>query len=92
MIRIYTAPSCPYCIRAKMYLQKKDIAEYEEIDISLNDEDRAQMVELSGGRKTVPQIFIHGTHVGGYDDMVALDKAGGLDALLAQQEREEPNA
>lgn len=80
-IEIYTKFLCPYCTRAKALLTKKGAA-FEEVDISMGGPLRAEMVERSGGRVTVPQIFIGGTHVGGSDDLAALERAGKLDALL----------
>jgi len=80
-IEIYTTPFCPYCIAAKELLQRKG-AQFVEIDIARDRALRAQMVERAGGRMTVPQIFIGETHVGGCDDLYALEDAGGLDPLL----------
>ena len=79
-ITIYTAPTCPYCTAAKTLLRNKQ-AGFTEIDVSTRPELREEMVSRSG-RRTVPQIFIGSTHVGGYDDLAALDGAGKLDALL----------
>ena len=81
-IEIYTTPTCPYCHAAKALLAEKG-ADYTEITV-LDPELRAKMTERAHGRRTVPQIFIGDTHVGGYDDMAALDRRGGLDPLLAQ--------
>lgn len=81
-ILIYTTPVCPYCVRAKSLLKQKGVTEYKEIDVSGDAAIRDAMVERAGGRRTVPQIFIGETHVGGYDDLAALDKSGKLDALL----------
>ena len=81
-IEIYTTPTCPYCHAAKSLLREKG-ADYTEITV-LDPELRAKMTERAHGRRTVPQIFIGDTHVGGYDDMAALDRRGGLDPLLAQ--------
>ena len=81
-IEIYTTPTCPYCHAAKTLLREKG-AEYTEITV-LDSELRAKMTERAHGRRTVPQIFIGDTHVGGYDDMAALDRSGSLDPLLAQ--------
>lgn len=80
-IEIYTTPYCPYCIAAKELLRRKG-ADFIEIDVARNGDLRARMVERAGGRMTVPQIFIGPTHVGGCDDLYALDEAGGLDPLL----------
>lgn len=77
---IYSTRVCPYCVRAKDLLTRKGVA-YREISAE-DDEVRAAMIEKAGGRRTVPQIFIGQTHVGGFDDLYALDKAGKLDALL----------
>ena len=81
-IEIYTTPTCPYCHAAKALLAEKG-ADYTEITV-LDPELREAMMQRANGRRTVPQIFIGETHVGGYDDMAALDRAGGLDQLLAQ--------
>lgn len=81
-IEIYTTPFCPYCHAAKALLSNKGVA-FEEFNVT-NPDDRAQMTQKANGRRTVPQIFIGDTHVGGYDDMAALDRAGKLDPLLAQ--------
>lgn len=81
-VEIYTTPICPYCLAAKRLLQKKGVA-YSEIDVSRDPGLRAAMTERAGGRRTVPQIFVGGTHVGGCDDLYALDEAGKLDPLLA---------
>ena len=81
-IEIYTKFLCPYCTRAKALLAAKGLA-FEEIDISTGGPRRTEMLERSGGRQTVPQIFINGTHIGGCDDIHALDRAGKLDAMLA---------
>lgn len=78
---MYTKPGCPYCLRAGMLLKSKGAA-YEEILASGDPARRAEMVERSG-RNTFPQIFIDGRHIGGCDDLVALDARGGLDPLLA---------
>ena len=81
-IEVYTTPFCPYCVAAKELLSRKG-AKFVEINVAGNRELRTQMVERAGGRTTVPQIFIGGTHVGGCDDLHALDDKGGLDPLLA---------
>ena len=80
-IIIYTKAFCPYCVRAKRLLDAKGAA-YAEIDITLGGPKRQEMLARSNGRTTVPQIFIGDTHVGGSDDLTALDRAGKLDALL----------
>lgn len=79
-IDIYTKATCPYCHRAKALLQSKG-AEYNELPIDGNAEKREEMIQRSG-RTTVPQIFIGGQHIGGCDDLFALDARGGLDPLL----------
>jgi len=79
---IYTKQTCPYCIRAKQLLDAKG-AKYEEIRIDLQPERREEMINRSGGRSTVPQIFIGATHVGGCDDLHELEEDGVLDKLLA---------
>ena len=81
-IEIYTKFLCPYCSRAKALLDAKG-ATYEEIDITMGGEKRTEMLARSNGGMTVPQIFIGETHVGGCDDLVALNAAGKLDPLLA---------
>ena len=80
-ITIYTTPFCPYCTAAKQLLTRKG-AGFVEIDVARDPSRRAEMVERAMGRRTVPQIFIGAAHVGGFDDMAALDRAGGLDPLL----------
>ncbi|MGB3069988.1 MAG: glutaredoxin 3 [Ottowia sp.] len=79
-VKMYATGTCPYCIRAKQILKAKG-AQIEEIRVDLDPSQRAVMTELTG-RRTVPQIFIGSTHVGGHDDLVALDARGGLDPLL----------
>ena len=79
---MYTTQVCPYCLRAKALLKARGVAAIEEIRIDLDPAARNAMVELTG-RRTVPQIFIGSTHVGGCDDLVALDQRGGLMPLLA---------
>ncbi|MDZ4087710.1 MAG: glutaredoxin 3 [Tabrizicola sp.] len=81
-VEIYTTPFCPYCHAAKRLLQKKGVA-YAEIDVSQDPDLRAKMTQRANGRRTVPQIFIGGQHVGGSDDIHALDHAGKLDPMLA---------
>jgi glutaredoxin 3 len=83
-VEIYTTPFCPYCLDAKALLKKKNVA-FTEIDVSRDREQRRKMTERANGRTTVPQIFIGTTHVGGCDDLYALDGAGGLDPLLNGQ-------
>jgi glutaredoxin 3 len=81
-VTIYTTNLCPYCARAKALLQKKGVA-YDEIDVSYDPAERQRMTERAHGRRTVPQIFIGETHVGGSDDLHELDRQGKLDPLLA---------
>ncbi len=81
-IEIYTTPTCPYCIAAKRLLAEKGAA-FEEISVAGDPDGRRAMSARAGGRTTVPQIFIDGKHIGGCDDLYALDGAGGLDPLLA---------
>ena len=81
-IEIYTTPFCGYCARAKGLLDAK-VAAYEEMDVMMDDKKRAEMRERSQ-RTTVPQIFINGQHIGGSDELAALERAGKLDPLLAQ--------
>jgi len=80
-IVIYTTPFCPYCLRAKRLLAQKG-ATFEEIDVSGDWEARAKLVQKAGGLTTVPQIWIGDAHVGGSDELYALERAGKLDALL----------
>jgi glutaredoxin 3 len=80
-IRIYTAMLCPYCSRAKQLLKQKG-ARFEEIDLTMRPKQRAELAVKAGGRTSVPQIWIGNTHVGGCDDLSALDAAGKLDAML----------
>lgn len=81
-IEIYTTPLCGYCHAAKRLLTQKGAA-FTEYDVSRDADLRARMVDRAGGRRTVPQIFIDGRHIGGCDDLYALDGKGGLDPLLA---------
>lgn len=80
-VTIYLSPFCPYCKWAKQLLSRKDVT-FSEIFTDGNPEKFDEMVERSGGRVTVPQIFVGDVHVGGYDDMAALDRRGELDPLL----------
>ena len=80
-VEIYTNPMCPYCWRAKRLLGSKGV-EFVEVDIWQEPSRREEMIRRAAGRYTVPQIFIDGRHVGGSDDLHALDRAGGLDPLL----------
>ena len=81
-VKMYTTAVCPYCIRAKQLLKSRGVAEIEEIRIDERPAERERMMALTG-RRTVPQIFIGATHVGGCDDLIALDRSGGLAPLLA---------
>lgn len=81
-VEIYTKFTCGFCARAKGLLDQKGVA-YEEYEISMGGPKRTEMLERANGRTTVPQIFINGTHVGGSDDLAALERDGKLDALLA---------
>ncbi|HMH64553.1 MAG TPA: glutaredoxin 3 [Rhizomicrobium sp.] len=81
-VRIYTTPICPYCARAKSLLKKKGV-DVEEIDVFMDAGAREEMEAKSGGGRTVPQIFIGDTHVGGCDELYGLEKEGKLDPLLA---------
>ena len=81
-VEIYTTPWCPYCIAAKRLLNAKGVA-FEEIDVSRDPGKRQEMMTRAKGRHTVPQIFVGSTHVGGCDELHALDHRGGLDPLLA---------
>jgi glutaredoxin 3 len=80
-VKMYTTAVCPYCIQAKQLLKLKGVEQIEEIRIDTDPAQRMSMMEITG-RRTVPQIFIGQTHVGGCDDLVALDKQGGLLPLL----------
>jgi glutaredoxin 3 len=80
-VTIYTTPICPYCVQAKRLLKRKGVT-YEEVDVSRDAELRRSMVQMAGGRLTVPQIFVDGKHIGDCDEMYALDRAGKLDPLL----------
>lgn len=80
-VTIYTTMTCPYCFRAKRLLQQKGV-KYQEIDVTMSPAKRAQMTQKANGRRTVPQIFIGKTHVGGSDELHALERAGKLDNLL----------
>jgi glutaredoxin 3 len=80
-VTIYTKETCPYCVMAKNLLKQKGVSEFEEIRIDLDPEVRQKMIDMTG-RMTVPQIYIGDTHVGGFDDLSALNKGGKLDELL----------
>ena len=81
-IRIYTTPICPYCVRAKALFARKGVP-FDEIDVFMDADAREDMEAKTCGARTVPQIFIGERHVGGCDELYALDRAGELDALLA---------
>ena len=82
-VTIYTTASCVFCLRAKDYLRSRGVA-YEEVDVTGDEEARARLVERSGGQRTVPQIFVGEVHVGGYMDLVALDRQGKFRTLLTR--------
>jgi glutaredoxin 3 len=84
-VEIYTTRYCPYCVSAKALLTRKEVT-FTEIDVTGDPEGRSKMVERANGRMTVPQIFIGTVHVGGFDDLYALERGGKLDALLAAQQ------
>ena len=81
-VEIYSKLLCPYCVRAKRLLDQKGV-DFEEYDISMGGPRRAEMIQRANGRSTVPQIFIGDVHVGGSDELAALERAGKLDPLLA---------
>lgn len=81
-VLMYSTGVCPYCIQAERLLTAKGVVDIEKIRVDLQPEQRNLMIEKTG-RRTVPQIYIGDTHVGGFDDLAALDRAGGLDTLLA---------
>ena len=80
-VKMYTTAVCPYCLRAKQLLKSKGVAQIEEIRIDLDPAQREHMMQITG-RRTVPQIYVGQTHVGGFDDLAALDAQGGLVPLL----------
>lgn len=80
-VLMYSTAMCPYCVRAESYLRAKGVAEIDKIRVDLDPARRAEMMHRTG-RRTVPQIYIDERHVGGYEDLVALDRAGGLAPLL----------
>jgi glutaredoxin 3 len=82
-VEIYTTSYCPFCTRAKALLRSKGVT-FEEIDVGGDPELREKMIELAGGRRTVPEIFINGQIIGGYDELRALEYKNELDAMLAQ--------
>jgi glutaredoxin 3 len=81
-VKMYTTQVCPYCVRAKNLLKQRGVESIDEVRVDLNPAERDAMVQLTG-RRTVPQIFIGDTHVGGCDELIALDQRGGLLPLLA---------
>ncbi|AKU91384.1 glutaredoxin 3 [Vulgatibacter incomptus] len=81
-VKIYTTDYCSYCVQAKKLLTRKNVP-FEEIDVTGDDAGRAELIRMSGGLRTVPQIFIGDFHVGGYDRLSELDRSGKLDELLA---------
>jgi glutaredoxin 3 len=81
-VKMYTTQVCPYCVRAKLLLKQRGVAEIDEIRVDLHPAERQTMVQITG-RRTVPQIFIGDTHVGGCDDLISLDQRGGLMPLLS---------
>ncbi|WP_048440049.1 glutaredoxin 3 [Caenimonas sp. SL110] len=80
-VKMYTTAVCPYCIRAKQILKARGVDSIDEVRVDMHPDERMKMMEMTG-RRTVPQIFIGDTHVGGCDDLMALDSRGGLAALL----------
>jgi glutaredoxin 3 len=82
-VEVYSTVYCPFCIRAKALLTSKGV-EFDEIDVTDDPEAREKMVALAGGRRTVPEIFINGRIIGGYDELRALEVMGDLDVLLAE--------
>jgi len=82
-VELYTTPFCPYCTRARALLDRKGVR-YTDIDITVKPARRAEMVRRAGGRTSVPQIFIGGEHIGGSDELVALDRAGDLNTKLGK--------
>lgn len=80
-VLMYTTAVCPYCVRAKQLLRERGVERIDEVRVDLNPDARVRMMEQTG-RRTVPQIFIGETHVGGCDDLMALDRQGGLGPLL----------
>jgi glutaredoxin 3 len=80
-ITVYSGPQCPYCDKAKALLKRKNVA-FEDFNVKADEVKLSEMLQKSGGRKTIPQIFIDGRHIGGCDDLYALEEAGKLDELL----------
>jgi glutaredoxin 3 len=85
-VTIYTTPFCPYCYSAKALLKRKNV-DFSEIDVSFDAQERQRMMAKARGRRSVPQIFIGETHVGGSDELHALERQGRLDPLLAAQDQ-----
>ena len=81
LVKMYTTAVCPYCVRAKRFLQSKGVEHIEEVRVDIQPAERLKMMQITG-RRTVPQIFIGQTHVGGCEDLIALDSRGGLAPLL----------
>jgi glutaredoxin 3 len=81
-VTVYSGPHCPYCESAKMLLKKKGVA-FDDFNVRTDAGKMEEMLQKSGGKRTIPQIFIGGQHIGGCDDLYALDSVGKLDALLA---------
>jgi glutaredoxin 3 len=81
-VTVYSGPNCPYCVKAKALLQKKNV-EYTDFNVKEDFEKLGEMMQRTGGSKSIPQIFINGIHVGGCDELYALNAAGKLDELLA---------
>jgi len=81
-VLMYATGVCPFCLMAERLLKSKGVADIEKIRVDLEPQRRQEMMERTG-RRTVPQIYVGGKHVGGYDDLAALDRAGGLDPLLS---------
>ena len=84
-VLMYCTAVCPYCDRAERLLKRKGVGEIEKVRVDLQPGLRVAMMEDTG-RRTVPQIYINGIHIGGYDDLASLDQAGGLDAILSKSE------
>ncbi len=82
-VKMYSTQTCPYCVHAKALLKERGVESIEDIRVDLDPAQRATMMQLTGGRRTVPQIFIGETYVGGCDELVDLDQRGGLMPLLA---------
>ncbi|MFZ0887486.1 MAG: glutaredoxin 3 [Candidatus Binataceae bacterium] len=82
-VEVYTTSYCPYCVGAKALLKSKGVA-FDEIDVTEDAALREKMIELSGGRRTVPEVFVNGRIIGGYDELRALDSSGELDRILSE--------